>query len=578
MMKVLVFGTGNFAWEILQEVEQKYEIVAFLDNQVKKQNTFVGKEKKYQVINPNDLGTVQFEKVIIASINYASEMFTQLLELGVREHDIVVDFVSISQSVYVFDFLLMQLNRYNEGNRLDIAVKYMAIENYYGENDCGFALYRKMQQKRLKISTEEAEALLDKFKTLIDSFERYGFRGDSYIICDEKMRIMDGAHRVALCLYFHVPFMQIKIVPRTFECDYGIEWFWENGFTQDAIHQIQFRYSLFQEQKQESILAILWPPISGYFEEITKDLSELAEIQEVIDREYPDFLQFQNIVRGVYSVDDIEAWKIEKKLEYMSGYQPKIRILKLKLRNPFYRLKASTHLPLSVRVERIKKVVRKRYEEKVSPYFYDIILHIADNYCQSRVIDKIFNLDLNISACFKQIESENYVLTKMDVPYMTSNFPDTYPVHRDADILCKPSAFESIKHKIMEFCNAYAVRQDITVRTVSDDRESHVRIRLEYLNRLLYQFDISSKLPNISSQFIADVVAEREQANGYYRTRQSYEAVIRLNEVLMHHDKMHHWEYLKKVELDESMIRKYMLYDVAAIDRALQEIRNKKLA
>ena len=578
MMKVLVFGTGNFAWEILQEVEQKYDIVAFLDNQVKKQNTFVGREKKYQVINPNDLGTVQFEKVIIASINYASEMFTQLLELGVREHDIVVDYVSVSQSVYVYDFLLMQLNRYNEENRLDIAVKYLAIENYYGENDCGFVLYREMQQKRLKISAEEAEVLSVKFKTLIDSFKRYGFREDSYIICDEKMRIMDGAHRVALCLYFHVPFVQIKIVPRTFECDYGIEWFWEKGFTRDAIHKIQFRYSLFQEQKQESILAILWPPISGYFEEITKDLSELAEIQEVIDREYPDFLQFQNIVRGVYSVDDIEAWKIEMKLKYMSGYQPKIRILKLKLQTPFYRLKVSTHLPLSVRVEGIKKAMRTRYEKKVSPYFYDIILHIADNYFQSRVIDKIFNLDLNISACFKQIESEKYVLIKMDVPYMTSNFPDTYPIHRDADILCEPSAFEIIKYKVLEFCNVYAARQGISVKTVFDDRADHVRVRLEYLGRLLYQFDISSRLPNISRRFIADVIAEREQKNGYYRTRQPYETIIRLNEVMMHPEKMHHWEYLKKVELDENMIRKYMLYNAATIERILQEIWNKELA
>ena len=38
------------------------------------------------------------------------------------------------------------LNKYS---RLDTIVRYLAIENYYNVNDYGFALYKKMQEKRL---------------------------------------------------------------------------------------------------------------------------------------------------------------------------------------------------------------------------------------------------------------------------------------------------------------------------------------------------------------------------------------------------------------------------------------------
>lgn len=394
MIKVLVFGTGYYLGEILEKIEEKYDIIAFLDNQIKKQNSYMEKGRhRYWVMSPNEVKSITFDKVIIASIEYASEMFTQLLQLGVKEHDIIVDFVSVTQNVYVSDFIKMQTNHFYEENRLDIVVKYLAIENYYGKNDYGYRLYQTMQMARLKYNNLEAENALVRFQDLIRSFEANGFDRDSYIICDEQMKIMDGAHRTACALYFNLPFIQVKIVPRRFECEFGKQWFWENQFKVEDIDKINDKYTELV-QDREGMIAVLWPSVSGYFEEITRELSRLIDIEQVVDQSFSDRSEFEDAVWKIYSVDDIADWKVQKKIEYMRKYGTQIRFIQFRLAKPYYRLKVNTHLPLSMRLEGVKKIIRQRFEGKVNPYFFDIIIHIADNYSQSNQINGRLNLNI----------------------------------------------------------------------------------------------------------------------------------------------------------------------------------------
>lgn len=575
MIKVLVFGTGDYLNKILKRIEERYEIIGFLDNQIEKQNTYIRGKNIYPVMSPQNVKELSFDKVVIASNNYASEMFSQLLSLGVREHDIVVDFVSIIRKIYIYDFLKMQVNLHGEENRFDIAVKYSVIEEYYGKNKYGYALYKKMQMNRLQIDDIKAEGMLEKFKDLIKSFEQNGLQKDSYIVCDEKLRIMDGAHRTACCLYFNIPFIQIKIVNSKFECDYKTEWFWEQKFTIKDIEKISIQYQTFFKPGHESITAVLWPPAYKYFEEITKELSCLVEIEEIENKEFSGFSELQNMVRAIYSVDDIEEWKIQKKLEYMMGYVPQIHIVKFKLRKPSYRLKESTYLPLSVVIERIKKIVRTRFKERVIPYYYDIIIHIADNYYQSAIINKLLTLDLNMASCFDQIKKNRYALTKMDVPYMPVNFPHVFPVHKDADIICDMDDFEVVVKNIMNFCQEYAKKHDISIRVIHD-HSMNCRIRLEYLDYLIYQFDISAEIQDFNGQFIKDAIINRKDSGkGYYQITSDYEVLVRLNEILRHPQKIHHMQYLKDKKLNRKWIEKYFLNDNVMLGKMIDETMDK---
>lgn len=81
-----------------------------------------------------------------------------------------------------------------------IAVRYLAVENYFGKNDCGYEIYKKALEAYC--GRETAEKRLENFRRLIQSWERSGYLADSTILIDEKGEIIDGAHRITLARYF----------------------------------------------------------------------------------------------------------------------------------------------------------------------------------------------------------------------------------------------------------------------------------------------------------------------------------------------------------------------------------------
>lgn len=235
--KVLIFGTGAFVDNIIESIKEKYEIVGFIDNASEKQGK-VWNDTSYLVYQPTVVSELTYDKVVIASINYASEMFSQLLHLCVKEHDIIVDYVSYDINVYIDDLMAMQVDKYGEYNRMDIFVKYLAIDSYIKNDSYGIEIYKKMQQKRLKLSDSQINEDWIKFRDLIDSIRERGCIQSSFLVCDEQMHLMDGAHRIAAYIYFGIQMVSVKVVPKVFECNYGIYWFWENEFDQTEIKSI----------------------------------------------------------------------------------------------------------------------------------------------------------------------------------------------------------------------------------------------------------------------------------------------------------------------------------------------------
>ncbi len=77
-----------------------------------------------------------------------------------------------------------------------------------------------MQEIRLDLSEDDVEIDWMNFKNLIESFYLNGYSSTSHIVCDGDLHIMDGAHRLAACLYFNIPTISVKVVPKVFECEW----------------------------------------------------------------------------------------------------------------------------------------------------------------------------------------------------------------------------------------------------------------------------------------------------------------------------------------------------------------------
>lgn len=93
----------------------------------------------------------------------------------------------------------------------------------------------------------------------------------------------------------------------------------------------------------------------------------------------------------------------------------------------------------------------------------------------------MFNLRLYLD----KISNLNYVIIKYDVPYQTENFPDTYPIGKDLDILT--TDFD----KLLKFTTNFIKWTKII------KKKNNVRFRLDGSksvngkNKLHYQIDIT---------------------------------------------------------------------------------------
>ena len=87
-------------------------------------------------------------------------------------------------------------------NDYRVAIRYLAIENYFGKNDYGFNLYIKAQRMHCEKST--AEKRLQQFCSLIHCWEVTGYNPDHKILVLKNGDLIDGFHRITLAQYYHI--------------------------------------------------------------------------------------------------------------------------------------------------------------------------------------------------------------------------------------------------------------------------------------------------------------------------------------------------------------------------------------
>lgn len=289
-------------------------------------------------------------------------------------------------------FLAQYVN--NEFNAVDIAVKYLAIENYYGKNNFGLELYRKLQLKRIQEDWNE------RFINLIKSFEA-GINMESWLQVDLNYSIHDGAHRLALALYHGYENVPVNIfnveVSRRY---YGFKWFYENGFTEEEIFLISEKLNELLDKCRKHYYCILWPPARLQYSSITNVLGQVEKGVQIVEHFTKDFSrqELRNFIYEVYETDDILPYKLDLKYEHImksmdsDNYKDRyytICVIKVKIDNPDFRLKPFSGLPQSKTTMRIKKQIRDMFKDKVTDYYYDIIMHLTDNQIQNDAVEKI---------------------------------------------------------------------------------------------------------------------------------------------------------------------------------------------
>ncbi len=501
---------------------------------------------------------------IISKVNHAAKKVLKRVKDSTRTKHVSLEVAE----------LFFQHNGKTDFQRYDMIVRLLAVENYYGKNDIGFDFYNRMQSARM--GKDWADKAVGIFKNLIKSYEENGYDEKSEIELDSNLHLIDGSHRMSMAMYHGVPKISAKIRPYARNIFYGIEWFRVNGFSDEECNILADRYKVLKNQYSTPFVCSLWAPVHEYYDEITDKLRMFGEVKEVRDYDFSDF-DYAFYTRGIYHVDDIEKWKIEKKIEFMRLSSPecrKIRMVALLLDEPNFRLKAKTNTTLSQQCELIKKLIRDAYKDKVNHYFHDIVIHIGDNFYQNRHIYRLLTMPpIDVTSILEHIKDRKYVLTKVDSPYMPSDFPAHYPLGKDIDIICADmdeykSVLNSILADVKAYENAYSIR--IVKKKDKKGREYRTLVRIEQEDQfLVFLFDVASRhrTGSDTSDFINEMIASRQDKGIYYVTSIACEIVLRMQELHQYPSKSHHLEYVKnhKYAIDEDMCNKYLKFDWAKL-------------
>lgn len=287
-------------------------------------------------------------------------------------------------------------------SRYDTIVRYLAVEQFFEKNECGFELYRKMQAARGAPNGFE-----ERFRHLIERVHRHGYDWRNALDVTRDGYLLNGSHRLALALYCDVPAIAVR--PRYEHrgpVAYGLDWFGKNEFSEDECALIESRRQRLFWEKGLYFSVLLWPPVAEHFDRIQKDIPyKVVRSDDYLFGEQ----EFEGKVRAIYEPDDIAKWKVDKKLACMAPYEKRVRAIWVELPNPQYRKKRLNNADISRVGEKLKLLLRGKYKDTVQNYFYDIICHIGDNWQHNRQIMDILSPHESLLRCARESGIEGAV-------------------------------------------------------------------------------------------------------------------------------------------------------------------------
>ena len=265
--------------------------------------------------------------------------------------------------------------------------KIVADELIIGENNHVIDTYSKMQKIRANDDT------ITEFRELIQSFKKWGYLDEKPLLLNSRGRIghETGAHRIATSIAMDIDEIPVRYNKTKERISYRINWFEDNGLAPDLIEAINNEKEVFFSNKGLITPIIIWPPASKIIEEIREELNCLCRVIGESKLEFRSFSNFKEFTEAVYSIDDVDDWKVQFKLSRFRAFRPEVYVFDCDLNPHGFRVKKSTGAPICTKIEWIKKTIREKFRHSIDDYTYDVICHIGDNFEHNVEIKKIIS-------------------------------------------------------------------------------------------------------------------------------------------------------------------------------------------
>lgn len=172
----------------------------------------------------------------------------------------------------------MEYSNFFDENRLDVIIKYLYVKAYVENNNYDY--YKKLYLNSIKVinggiedEKKSIEDFLFNFNKLIDSIKKKGFNKKYSIPIGKDGIILNGAHRLAVCMYFKIE-PEFKQEKENSHCKYNYHFFIKSGFKENYLYEVINFYCKLKEVN----IFILWEPSKKFWENIKKDIEKRYNI------------------------------------------------------------------------------------------------------------------------------------------------------------------------------------------------------------------------------------------------------------------------------------------------------------
>ncbi|MFT4244724.1 MAG: hypothetical protein ACMXYB_04710 [Candidatus Woesearchaeota archaeon] len=284
---------------------------------------------------------------------------------------------------------------YFDENRMDIVIKYLYVKAYIEQKYVKYFENLYLSSiKRINGGIEDdkksPQDFLKKFNKLIKSIEKNGFNKKYPIPIGEDGILLNGAHRLAVCMYLNIS-PEVKYFKKKSELKFDINFFEKAGFKKIHIYRIINEYCKLKPNKN---IFILWEPSKKYWKSIKSKISKSQRI--VFQNQYRlNKKAMRNLIKDMYYYEFKHSLKnyINLKISNLEKYSTNSQILVI-----------VTEPILNTPTIQIKNEIREKLHNKIPRELF-ITLHTNDNLEHSRyLINLLFN--------YNNIEYLNYISDK----------------------------------------------------------------------------------------------------------------------------------------------------------------------
>lgn len=258
MERVVIFGICDFAIALSRKIHTKYNVVAFVDNDETKQGKYIN---GIPVIHPAQIFEYAVDKIIMGTNSVWSQeaIKKQIRTLYFPLEKLCLDYVS-KVGVDATEEILLKQHDIFHGKCLDgflnfnIITILLGVEECFGKNTYGLALCRKYRENISPVEQENVDIYMERFKRLVQEFDGTQWNEGTGIVLNRNGRLIDGSHRLAICLYHGVK--EIPVITMSTSVEILRDWNWfltSEIYTSDELDVIKERYHLLMKQYHQRI-------------------------------------------------------------------------------------------------------------------------------------------------------------------------------------------------------------------------------------------------------------------------------------------------------------------------------------